>query len=114
MKGEIAVNIQRWTSALLGFPMLLLVLVLGNKLVIDIVFTGVAIMCLHEFFSCFKEKAKPIQEIGYISALIIPFLHILEANQLIYLLLIIPITLVWVFARVIISEMKITVLRKRV
>ena len=102
-------NIQRWTSALLGFPMLILVLVLGNKFVIDIVFTGVAIMCLHEFFSCFKEKAKPIQEIGYISALIIPFIHILDESQLIYLLLIIPITLVWVFAKVIISEMKITV-----
>ena len=43
-------NIQRWTSALLGFPMLAAVLILGNKFVIDIVFTIVAIMCLHEFF----------------------------------------------------------------
>ena len=31
-------NIQRWISALLGFPMLAAVLILGNKFVIDIVF----------------------------------------------------------------------------
>ena len=102
-------NIQRWTSALLRFPMLAAVLILGNKFVIDIVFTLVAIMCLHEYFSCFKGKAKPVSEIGYISALIIPFIHILETNQLIYLLLIIPITMVWVFLRIIISNMKITI-----
>lgn len=102
-------NIKRWTSALLGFPMIALVLILGNKFVIDIVFTLVAIMCLHEFFSCFKDKAKPITEIGYISALIIPFIHILDESQLIYLLLIIPITMVWVFLKVIMTEMKITV-----
>ena len=102
-------NIQRWTSALLGFPMLAAVLILGNKFVIDIVFTLVAIMCLHEYFSCFRGKAKPVSEIGYISALIIPFIHILATNQLIYLLLIIPITMVWVFLRIIISNMKITI-----
>lgn len=102
-------NIQRWTSALLGFPMIVLVLVLGNKLVIDIVFTIVAIMCLHEYFSCFKEKAKPIVEAGYVSAFIIPLIHILDESQLVYLLLIIPIVLVWVFAKVIFSEMKITI-----
>lgn len=102
-------NIQRWTSALLGFPLIVAVIVLGNKFVIDIVFAAVAMMCLHEYFSCFKGKAKPIVEIGYISALIIPFIHLLQPNQLVYLLLIIPITMVWVFLRVIISNMKITI-----
>ena len=102
-------NVQRWTSALIGFPMLVAVLILGNELVINIVFTAVAIMCLHEYFSCFKDKAKPIQEIGYISALVIPCVHLLEKEQLTYLLLIIPITMVWVFARIIASNMKITI-----
>lgn len=102
-------NVQRWTSALIGFPMLVAVLILGNELVINLVFTAVAIMCLHEYFSCFKDKAKPIQEIGYISALIIPCVHLLEKEQLTYLLLIIPITMVWVFARIIASNMKITI-----
>lgn len=102
-------NIQRWTSALLGFPLIAAVLIFGNELVIDIVFTVVAIMCLHEYFSCFKDKAKPIQEIGYISTLIIPIIHILEPRQFVYLLLIIPITVVWIFLRVIVSNMKITI-----
>ena len=102
-------NIQRWTSALLGFPLIAAVLIFGNELVIDIVFTVVAIMCLHEYFSCFKDKAKPIQEIGYISAFIIPIIHILEPRQFVYLLLIIPITVVWIFLRVIVSNMKITI-----
>ena len=89
--------------------MIAAVLIFGNELVIDIVFTVVAIMCLHEYFSCFKDKAKPIQEIGYISALIIPIIHILEPRQFVYLLLIIPITVVWIFLRVIVSNMKITI-----
>ena len=102
-------NVQRWTSALIGFPMIVAVLILGNELVINIVFTVVAIMCLHEYFSCFKGKAKPIQEIGYISTLVIPCVHLLEKDQLTYLLLIIPITMVWVFVRIIASNMKITI-----
>lgn len=102
-------NIQRWMSALIGFPMLVAVLILGNELVINLVFTAVAMMCLHEYFSCFKDKAKPIQEIGYISALIIPCVHLLKEEQLTYLLLIIPITMVWVFVKVIASNMKITI-----
>ena len=102
-------NIQRWTSALLGFPLIAAVLIWGNELVIDIVFTIVAIMCLHEYFSCFKGKANPVQEIGYISVIIIPLIHFLQPNQYIYLLLIVPITVIWVFLRVIISNMKVTI-----
>ena len=107
-KGGINLNIQRWTSALLGFPLIAAVLIFGNELIIDIVFTIMAMMCLHEYFSCFKN-AKPIKEIGYVSALIIPLIHILEPSQFIYLLLIVPITVVWIFLRVIVSNMKINV-----
>lgn len=102
-------NVQRWTSALLGFPLIAAVLIWGNELVINIVFTIAAIMCLHEYFSCFKEKANPIREIGYFSALIIPLVYFLEPSQYIYLLLIIPITVVYIFLRVIVSNMSITI-----
>lgn len=102
-------NVQRWTSALLGFPLIAAVLIWGNELIINIVFTVVAIMCLHEYFSCFNGKAKPIQEIGYASVIIIPLIHFLQPSQYIYLLLVVPITVVWVFLRVIISNMKITI-----
>ena len=102
-------NTQRWISGLLGFPLLVAVLTLGNKLIINIVFTIVAIMCLNEYFSCFKGKAKPIVEIGYISALIIPFIHILPSSQQMYLLFFIPFIIVWIFGKVIFTEMKVTI-----
>ncbi len=102
-------SIQRWISGLLGFPLLAGVLILGNKLVIIIMFTIVSLMCLYEYFSCFKGKAKPIVQVGYVATLIIPFIHILSQNQYRFLLLIIPVSFLWIFSEVITSEMKINV-----
>ena len=101
-------SINRWIYGLLGFAMLTVVLIFGNELIINVLFTIVALMCLYEYFGCFKEKAKPIVEIGYISALIIPLIHILPKEQQIYLLFVIPVIIMYVFARVIFTEMKIT------
>lgn len=52
-------DIKRWTSALLGMPLVVIILVLGNKYVVDIAFAIVAAMSVHEYFNAFKEKAKP-------------------------------------------------------
>ena len=100
---------NRWIYGSLGFAMLTVVLIFGNELIINILFTIVALMCLYEYFGCFKGKAKSISEIGYISALIIPLIHILPKEQQIYLLFCIPLILMYIFARIIFTEMKITI-----
>ena len=46
-------NIKRITTALLGVPLVILILVLGNKYVIDVTFAIIAAICLHEYYISF-------------------------------------------------------------
>ena len=48
-------DIKRVTSALLGFPLVIVVLLFGNKYVIDVVMAIVAIISLQEYFNAYKE-----------------------------------------------------------
>lgn len=58
---------KRITTALIGFPLVAIVLVLGNKYVIDVFFAIAAIFALYEYNNALKIKAKPIQWIGYLA-----------------------------------------------
>ncbi len=53
-------DIKRYVSGLILFPIFAVVMVFGNKYVIDIAISIIAIMCLHEFYKAFRGKAKPI------------------------------------------------------
>jgi len=70
-------NISRITSALLGMPLVILILVFGNIYVVDIAFAIIAAISLHEFLKCFEGKAKPIIWIGYFAAAFIAVMHLL-------------------------------------
>ena len=62
---------SRWLSALVGVPAICFVLIFGNNYLMSIIIGIIAIMCLHEYFSAFKEIANPIRLIGYITCLFI-------------------------------------------
>ncbi|MCL2859653.1 MAG: phosphatidate cytidylyltransferase [Oscillospiraceae bacterium] len=74
---------KRVISALLGMPIVIVIMLLNNIYVVDITFAIVAALALHEFLIAFKEKFKPIVWIGYFAAAFIavmPFIakeHIL-------------------------------------
>ena len=68
-------NIKRLLSAMLGLPLVVLVLALGNEYFIDIFFAIVAIISMYEYFYALKEKANPVKWIGYLSAISIAFIH---------------------------------------
>lgn len=53
-------DIKRWVSALVGMPLVVILLVLGNNYVVDITFAIVAGLSLHEYFNAFKGKANPV------------------------------------------------------
>ena len=59
-------NLKRISSALLGLPMVIVVLLLGNKYVIDVALSVVALISLHEYFNAFSNNYKPIQWLGYL------------------------------------------------
>ena len=54
-------NFKRIITAVVGLPVVIAILVLGNVYIIDILFAVIACMSLHEYFKSFKGKAKPVQ-----------------------------------------------------
>ena len=103
-------DIKRVTSALLGLPMVIVVLLFGNKYVIDVAMAIVAIISLQEYFNAFRDY-KPIRWIGYLLAFIICFIHMLPAEQLFsYIGLSIPIVIVALFIELVIKDLKINII----
>ncbi len=103
-------DIKRITSALLGLPLVVIILVLGNKYVVDITFAIVAAMSLHEYFNAFKEKANPVIWIGYVASALIAFIHIIPLEHAITIVsVLIPTAIAVLFLQVILTNMKTTV-----
>jgi len=103
-------DFKRVTSALLGFPLVIVVLLFGNKYIIDIVMTIVAIISLQEYFNAFREY-KPIKWIGYLSALLICLIHLIPQEQLFsYISISIPVIIVALFIELVIKDLKINII----
>ena len=103
-------DLKRLTSALLGFPLVIVVLLFGNKYVIDVVMSIVAIISLQEYFNAFKEY-KTIKWLGYVIASLICFIHLIPQEQLFsYIGLAIPIIIVALFVELVIKNLKINII----
>ena len=103
-------DIKRWISALVGMPLVGIILVLGNTYVVDITFAIVAGMSVHEYFNAFKEKANPVIWMGYVSSFLIALIHIIPLEHAITIVsVLIPVGITLLFLQVILSNMKTTV-----
>lgn len=103
-------DLKRLSSALLGFPLVMVVVLFGNKYVIDIVLSVVAIISLHEYYNAFS-KYNPIKWIGYLASVLICFIHLIPTDQLFqYISLSIPFIIVTLFIQLIIKDLKINVI----
>lgn len=102
-------NVQRILTGVIGFPLVILLLVLGNKYIVDVVGTIIACIGIYEYFKACSKEVKNLSWIGYILAIGISFIHIVNTRTaLIILTLLIPSTLLLLFLHIIISDMKIT------
>lgn len=100
-------DLKRISSALIGLPLVVLVLLLGNNIIISIAISFIAILCMYEYFNAISKKAKPIRWVGYLSCLIILLSSFVSVETLKNILLIgIPIIFVILFLQVIITNMK--------
>jgi phosphatidate cytidylyltransferase len=100
-------DIKRVISALIGMPLVVIILVFGNKYVVDITFAIVAIMSVYEYFNAFKGKANPVGWIGYVISALIAFIHIIpEEYMMTAVSLLVPIGITLLFLQVILSNMK--------
>ena len=103
-------DLKRVSSAVLGLPMVIIVLLLGNKYVIDLALAIVAVIALHEYFNAFS-KYKPIKWIGYLSAISISLIHIIPEDMLLKTIaLAIPVIVIVLFMQLVIKNMKISII----
>ena len=73
-------NIQRILTGVIGFPIVVLVIALGNKYVIDMVSAIIACIAIHEYFDACSKDVKNLSWIGYILAIGIAFIHIVSTK----------------------------------
>ena len=100
-------NIKRVLSGIILFPIFALVLIFGNKYVVDVFISIVAIMSLHEFYKAFKGKANPIQWPGYITAFLICFIHLIPNEYVLpSITLIILLNVLVLFTQVVVTSLK--------
>ena len=103
-------NLKRVSSALLGFPMVIVVLLFGNKYVIDVALAIVALISLHEYFNAFSKNYKPIQWLGYLLAICISFIHLVPADMLFKIISLgIPFIVAILFVELILRDLKISI-----
>ena len=101
---------KRYITALIGFPIVALVLILGNKYVIDVTFAIVAAISLYEYNNALKLKTKPIVWLGYLACVLIALIHVLPIDYLITIIGIsLPVSILVLFLNTIISNNKINI-----
>lgn len=105
-------DIKRVLSAAVILPVVGIILIWGNRYIVDITFSIMAILCLHEYFKAFRTsgKANPIEWIGYVAAALIAVLHIVPIEEALLLIgAIMPISILVLFANVISTNLKVTI-----
>lgn len=102
-------DVKRVTSGLLGFPLVLIILLLGNKIVVDVCLSVIALLAMDEYFNAVSKVSKPVKWIGYLSCLSIAFIHVVPSEALrMVVTLAVPTILIILFAQVIATDMKTT------
>lgn len=100
-------DVKRLTSGLLGFPLVLIVLLLGDKVLVDFALSIIALLSMNEYFNAIKKVANPVKWLGYASCFSIAVIHIVPQDYLnMIVILSVPTILVILFAQVIATDMK--------
>lgn len=102
-------NLKRIITSLIGFPLVVLIIALGNAPIIDFAIMLVAIICMYEYIGIISKVCNPIKWIAYLSTVLIFLVSVVPLSTMKYILLFsIPVTLLILFLHIIVSEMKIT------
>lgn len=78
---------KRVLSGVVILAVVLLIFLLGNKYVVDIAMSIIAIRCIKELFHAFEQKGHhPIKWVGYIAAVAIAIVHLIPEQYAILLM----------------------------
>ena len=111
-KEKRAKTIKRTITGVITLPVLAIILIFSNTIIMDIFTAIIACISMYEYFHCFKStnKANPSQYLGYIYCILIAFTHFVDEKLLTSILIaIIPVSLVVLFAELVLSKGKKTV-----
>lgn len=100
-------DLKRITTALLLFPLVVLMFIFGNKYLIDVVLAGIAFLSMNEYFNAISKVSNPVRWVGYLSCIAIAVVHIIPQEYItITSILTAPTILIILFAQVVATEMK--------
>ena len=99
-------KIKRILTTILGLPLVILLIALGNEHLVDAFFAIIATISMYEYFNAVKEKANPIKWIGYLSAISIAFVHFIPGFDITYVGLFLPVIVVLLFVQSVFTGMK--------
>ena len=100
-------DIKRITSGLLGFPLVLIILLIGNKYIVDIALAIIALLAMNEYFNAVQKVSNPVRWLGYLSCFSIAIIHFVPKELLnMVVTLSVPTILLILFAQVIATDMK--------
>lgn len=111
-KEKRAKTIKRTITGVITLPVLAIILIFSNTIIMDIFTAIIACISMYEYFHCFKStnKANPSQYLGYIYCILIAFTHFVDERLLTSIIIaIIPVSLVVLFAELVLSKGKKTV-----
>ena len=111
-KEKRAKTIKRTITGVIALPVLAIILIFSNTIIMDIFTAIIACISMYEYFHCFKatNKANPSQYLGYIYCILIAFTHFVDERLLTSIIIaIIPVSLVVLFAELVLSKGKKTV-----
>lgn len=69
------IDVKRVLSAIIGFPLVLVIFIFANNICLDIAVSILSIICVYEYFKCFSQNKKynPSSWIAYIISILIAF-----------------------------------------
>ncbi|MCI8310042.1 MAG: phosphatidate cytidylyltransferase [Clostridia bacterium] len=104
-------NIKRILTTLIGFPLVTLIIIYGNKYLMDCLIGIIACIAIHEYFKLDKNsELKKISWVGYLIAIMISLIHIVNIKvSLIVLLFGLPTVLLILFLHIVLTDMKINI-----
>lgn len=100
-------NWLRVSSALIGFPLVALIFIIGNNYIISLGLAIIAILAMHEYLGAASKKSNPVKWLSYLSCAAISLIGLVP--QQLYstvILFSIPIIILILFLQVIITGMK--------
>ena len=101
-------SLKRFLTAIIGLPLIILMLIFANKYVIDAILMIVTFICMDEYFHVIKEVCNPIKWIGYLSTVLVFLVAFLEIQQMMMVMIYsVPVILLILFLHIILTDMRI-------